>query len=38
MGPSVLVHVPYWYIEGADGRIVLDAVTGRRTETDPGIA
>lgn len=38
IGPSVLVHVPYWYIEGPDGRIVLDAVTGRRTETDPGIA
>jgi hypothetical protein len=38
VGPSALVHVPYWYIEGPDGRVVLDAVTGRRTETDPGIA
>ncbi|MCI4340663.1 MAG: hypothetical protein L3J73_05310 [Thermoplasmata archaeon] len=38
VGPAALVHVPYWYIEGGDGRIVLDAVTGRRTESDPGIA
>lgn len=40
LAPSVLVHVPYWYIEGADGRVVLDAVTGARTvpsdpDTDP---
>jgi|HubBroStandDraft_3_1064219.scaffolds.fasta_scaffold62315_2 hypothetical protein len=38
IGPTALVHVPYWYIEGGDGRVVLDAVTGRRTESDPGIA
>ncbi|MGD0718043.1 MAG: hypothetical protein ABSA15_00460 [Thermoplasmata archaeon] len=31
LGPRVLVYVPYWYVEGDDGRIVLDAVTGRRT-------
>lgn len=31
LAPSVLVHVPYWYIEGADGRVVLDAVNGART-------
>jgi hypothetical protein len=31
LAPSVLVHVPFWYIEGADGRVVLDAVTGARS-------
>ncbi len=31
LGPRVLVYVPYWYVEGNDGRVVLDAVTGRRT-------
>lgn len=31
IGPRVLVYVPYWYIEGNDGRVVLDAVTGRRS-------
>jgi hypothetical protein len=31
IGVSVLVHVPYWYAEGTDGRLVLDAVTGTRT-------
>lgn len=40
LAPSVLVHVPFWYIEGADGRVVLDAVTGARApaadpEPDP---
>ncbi|HEV2230587.1 MAG TPA: hypothetical protein VGS18_00145 [Thermoplasmata archaeon] len=30
LGPSVVVYVPYWYLEGRDGRIVLDAVTGAR--------
>lgn len=30
VGPFVLLYVPYWYAEGADGRVVLDAVTGRR--------
>ncbi|MCI4337249.1 MAG: hypothetical protein L3K17_08700 [Thermoplasmata archaeon] len=36
LAPAVLVHVPYWYIEGADGRVVLDAVTGARTvPSDP---
>jgi hypothetical protein len=38
IGVSVLVHVPYWYAEGSDGRLVLDAVTGTRTAPDaPGI-
>ncbi|MCI4331628.1 MAG: hypothetical protein L3K19_07270 [Thermoplasmata archaeon] len=27
-GPPVLVHVPYWYIEGREGRAVIDAVSG----------
>jgi hypothetical protein len=31
IGTPVLVHVPYWYVEGSEGRIVLDAVTGART-------
>ncbi len=31
LAPSVLVHVPFWYVEGTDGRVVLDAVTGGRT-------
>ncbi|HEV2166446.1 MAG TPA: hypothetical protein VGS23_05670 [Thermoplasmata archaeon] len=30
IGAPVLVHVPFWYGEGADGRIVLNAVTGAR--------
>lgn len=30
LGPFVLLFVPHWYAEGRDGRVVLDAVTGRR--------
>jgi hypothetical protein len=30
LGPFVLLYVPYWYAEGVDGRVVLDAVTGQR--------
>ncbi len=30
-GPPVLVHCPYWYVESAEGRVVLDAVTGTRS-------
>ncbi len=30
IGPRVLIYVPFWYVEGNDGRVVLDAVTGRR--------
>jgi hypothetical protein len=30
LGPFSLLLVPYWYIEGSEGRVVLDAVTGRR--------
>jgi hypothetical protein len=30
-GAPVLVHVPYWYIEGRDGRVVIDAVSGTTT-------
>lgn len=31
MGPMSLLYVPFWYAEGAEGRVILDAVTGRRT-------
>ncbi len=34
LGPPVLLHVPYWYVEGPDGRVVLDAVTGARALPD----
>jgi hypothetical protein len=30
LGPMALIYVPFWYAEGSEGRIVLDAVTGRR--------
>jgi len=30
LGPLALVYVPHWYAEGSEGRVVLDAVTGRR--------
>jgi hypothetical protein len=36
--PPVLIHCPYWYVESADGRVILDAVTGTKTpesEADP---
>jgi hypothetical protein len=37
LGAMALLYVPYWYAEGAEGRVVLDAVTGRRaTATDGG--
>ncbi|HTW76627.1 MAG TPA: hypothetical protein VMG14_02550 [Thermoplasmata archaeon] len=29
----VLLYVPFWYVEGAEGRVVLDAVTGRRVSS-----
>ncbi|MCI4323562.1 MAG: hypothetical protein L3K03_06035 [Thermoplasmata archaeon] len=32
VGPFTVIHVPYWYVEGADGRVVVDAVTGARDE------
>ena len=31
LGPFVLLYVPHWYVEGSQGRVVLDAVTGHRT-------
>jgi hypothetical protein len=34
IGPGAFVRVPYWYIEGPDGRVVLDAVTGRTLGRD----
>lgn len=36
LGPTVLLHVPYWYVEGPEGRVVLDAVTGARALPDEG--
>lgn len=30
IGPLQLIYLPYWYAEGPQGRVVLDAVTGRR--------
>jgi hypothetical protein len=30
LGPFVMLYVPYWYAEGPEGRVVLDAVTGAR--------
>jgi hypothetical protein len=30
LGPFVLLYVPFWYAEGTDGRVVLDAVSGAR--------
>jgi hypothetical protein len=30
LGPFVLLYVPFWYAEGPDGRVVLDAVSGAR--------
>jgi hypothetical protein len=31
LGPFALLYVPHWYAESGDGRVVVDAVTGRRT-------
>jgi hypothetical protein len=36
LGTMVLLYVPYWYAEGADGRVVLDAVTGQRASASDG--
>jgi hypothetical protein len=37
LGAFVLLYVPHWYAESRDGRVVLDAVTGRRTVTDDAL-
>jgi len=29
VAPLTLVYVPFWYFEGEEGRVVIDAVTGR---------
>ncbi len=34
LGAFGLLYVPFWYAEGMDGRVVLDAVTGRRATGD----
>jgi len=36
LGPMSLLYVPFWYAEGSEGRVVLDAVTGRRTTSSDG--
>jgi hypothetical protein len=36
LGAMSLLYVPYWYAEGAEGRVVLDAVTGRRAAASDG--
>ena len=39
LGPFVLLYVPHWYAEGSQGRVVLDAVTGRRAAApEPDVA
>jgi hypothetical protein len=30
IGPLQLIYLPHWYAEGSQGRVVVDAVTGRR--------
>ena len=35
IGAFALLHVPFWYVEGADGRVVIDAVSGARSEPVP---
>ncbi len=34
LGPFSLLYVPHWYAEASGGRVVLDAVTGRRVDGD----
>ena len=36
LGPMALLYVPFWYAEGSDGRVVLDAVTGRSASSADG--
>ncbi len=36
LGTMVLIYVPYWYAEGSEGRVVLDAVTGQRASATDG--
>ena len=37
VGPLTLLYVPFWYAEGTDGRVVLDAVSGQSAPV-PGVA
>jgi hypothetical protein len=34
--PAVLIHRPFWYVESADGRVILDAVSGTKTPESEG--
>jgi hypothetical protein len=36
IGPFALLQFPFWYVEGADGRVVIDAVTGNRIAGEIG--
>jgi len=36
LGPMALLYVPFWYAEGSEGRVVLDAVSGRRATASEG--
>jgi hypothetical protein len=36
LGPMALLYVPFWYAEGSEGRVVLDAVSGRRAPPSEG--
>lgn len=33
IGAAIVVHAPFWYVEGPQGRVVLDAVTGEKMPT-----
>jgi hypothetical protein len=34
IGAFALLLVPFWYVEGADGRVIIDAVSGARSEPE----
>jgi hypothetical protein len=34
LGPLQLIFLPHWYAEGGQGRVVLDAVTGRKNPVE----
>ena len=38
LGAPVVVHVPFWYVEGPDGRVVIDGVTGSKSTSAAGDA
>ncbi len=38
IGAFAVLEVPFWYVEGADGRVVIDAVSGARIDATGAIA